>query len=73
MFRNRVAMGAVALICFPLVNVADSDFKTWLKQDNAIRKSASAQVTVGDFRLQLPMGWIVDSMRTILMGLSLRM
>lgn len=61
MFRNRVATVAVALICFPLVNVADSDFKTWLKQDNAIRKSASAQVSVGDFRLQLPMGWIVDS------------
>ena len=59
MFRTAI-VAVVALLFVPHVNITESDFKTWLKQDSAIRRSASAHVSVGDFKLQLPVGWTLD-------------
>ena len=39
---------------------APSEFQTWLEQDNALRKNVSSSVRIGDFTLQLPLGWVVD-------------
>jgi len=50
---------------------AQNEFQAWLEQDNAVRKGASATVAVGDFELQLPLGWIVPVGENAADGVSL--
>ena len=46
------------LLC--VVAASAGEFEDWMKKDRAIRTSAESYVAVGDFRMKLPLGWIVD-------------
>jgi putative cardiolipin synthase len=60
MNRTVLAISTICILTTCAYGAAPSEFRTWLKQDNALRKSASSSVNVGDFTLKLPLGWIVD-------------
>jgi len=51
---------AVGFLLFFVTGVSAGEFEDWLKKDSAIRASVESQVSVGDFRLKLPLGWVVD-------------
>ena len=60
MSRTLLAISAVWMLMICARGAAPSEFRTWLEQDNALRKSASRSARVGDFTLKLPLGWVVD-------------
>jgi hypothetical protein len=50
----------LAVLSFWALNLSAGDFQDWLKKDAAMRSSMDSQVSIGDFRLKLPLGWVVD-------------
>ncbi len=65
MIKHSWLQVCVVAVCLVLGSIAlggaPAEFRTWLERDNAMRKNADAEVLVGDFRLSLPLGWIVES------------
>jgi len=53
------------VFCFCLLNVYGGEFEDWLKKDAAMRENMDSQVSVGDFQLKLPLGWVVDKSETV--------
>lgn len=57
---HRLIVPWCLLFCIVLSARADEAFSEWLKHDQAMQRDTGSTLSVGPFRVTLPMGWIAD-------------